>query len=123
MISPSRPCNGVLRPSLNTAIRFFSPGTSTSPMYLYGIGGSGGGGGGPDGTAGAGSAAGGGGAGGGGFGLNRNRLRSIGPGFVRSASSASRCTSVAGVDGDPPVARSVRLDACGAGPDVTAGPP
>src|SRR5512147_2409161 len=98
MISPSRPYNGTFRPSPNTAIRFFSPGTSTSPMNLYGIGGSGGGGGGPDGTTGAGATADADGGGGGGFGLNRNRLRSVGPGFVRSASSASRCTSVDAAD-------------------------
>ena len=60
------------------------------------IGGTGGGGGGPVGTGGGAGIIGfvvDGGGGGGAFGLKRNRLRSIEPGFGRSASSDSRCTS------------------------------
>ena len=83
--------------AVNTAI-FGLPGpTSARPMNFNVIGGGGGGGGGPVGSSatdggGAGLNAGGGG-GGGAFGLKRNRLRSVAPGFGRSASSNSRCTS------------------------------
>src|SRR6266508_6349676 len=121
MISPSRPNTGALRPSLNTAIRFDCPGTSTRPTNLYGIGGSGGGGGGPVGT---GATGGGcvrrGGGGGAAFGLKRNRSRSADTGLARSALSACRCTSI--VLGAGAVVRAVRtlplsLDAGTAGAD------
>src|SRR5882762_4487004 len=94
--APSGADTGAPSPSVNTAILGLPPPGSAKPMNFTVIGGTGGGGGGPVGTAATGGAAstglvvadgaGGGGGGGGAFGLNRNRLRSVGPGFGRSAS-------------------------------------
>src|SRR5882672_763095 len=104
---PSAAETGGPSPSVNTAIFALPAPGSAKPMNFTVIGGTGGGGGGPVGTAATGGAAstglvvtdGAGGGGGGAFGLNRNRLRSVGPGFGRSASSAPRWTS--GAEGVP----------------------
>src|SRR2546422_9402914 len=101
---PSAAETGGPSPSVNTAIFALPAPGSARPMNFSVIGGTGGGGGGPVGTDATGGAASTGlvaegGGGGGAFGLNRNRLRSAGPGFGRSASSASRWTS--GAEGVP----------------------
>src|SRR3954454_22821492 len=93
---PSDPYWGEPSPSLKTAIFGLPGATSARPMNLTVIGGGGGAGGGPVATGFTGVSTGlvtaCGGGGGGAFGLNRNRLRSVPPGFGRSASSTSRCT-------------------------------
>src|SRR2546428_8023444 len=100
---PSAAETGGPSPSVNTAIFALPAPGSANPMTFSVIGGTGGGGGGPVGAGATGAASTGlvadGGGGGGAFGLNRNRLRSAGPGFGRSASSASRWTS--GAEGVP----------------------